>query len=76
MYLRRSSVIVSINEVISNSGCKYGGVWDDERGEVELECLFRRVRGRRRRVGGVVVDVEVREGVGMGSILGGPRSFS
>ena len=76
MYLLRSSLMVSINEVISKSGCRDGGVWDDERGEVELEFLFRRVRGRWRRVGGVVVDVEVREGVGVGGLSGGPRSFS
>ena len=76
MYLRRSSLMLSMNEVIFKSGCRDGGVWDDERGEVELEFLLRRVRGRRRRVGAVVMDVEVREGVGVGSLSGGPRSFS
>ena len=76
MYLRRSSLTLSINEVILKSGCRDGGVWDDEWGEVKLEFLLRRVRGRRRRVGGVVMDVDVREGVGVGSLSGGPRSFS
>ena len=32
--------------------------------------------GRRRRVGGVVMDVEVRKGVGVGGLSGGPQSFS
>jgi len=49
--------MVSINEVTSKSGCRNGGVWDGEQGEVELECLFCRVWGRRRRVGGVVIVV-------------------
>ena len=68
--------MVLINEVTSKSGCRDGGVWDGERGEVEMECLFRRVQGRGRRVGEVVVDVEVRKGVGVGGLSGGPRSFS
>ena len=51
MYLLRSSLMVSINEVISKSGCRDGGVWDGEWSEAELEFLFVECGG----VGGVLV---------------------
>jgi len=65
----------------SKLGGRCDGEDDDERCEGELEFLFRRVRGRRRRVGVVVVEahvgVEVHVGVdgGADGLSGGPRSL-
>jgi len=67
--------------MMSKLGGRCDGEDDDERCEGELEFLFRRVRGRRRRVGVMVVEVhvgaEVRVGVDLGAdvLSGGPRSF-
>jgi len=74
------SIILERVEIISKSVCRGGGICDDFQGEGELEFLFRQVRGWLRRVGVVVVDmhmgVEVRVGVGVSDLSGGPRSFS
>ena len=66
---------------MSKLGGKCDGEGDDGRYEGELEFLFRRVRGRRRRVGVMVMEAhvgaEVRVGVDVDAdgLSGGPRSF-